>query len=67
MSKKQHYYTLRKDYTIKVEKWNKISDKVQKEKDNEIARLRKMVANNHHMECGCSFCRGVGFIYGGAK
>lgn len=24
MSKKQKYYTLRKDYVIKVKKWNKI-------------------------------------------
>ena len=28
MSKKQQYYTLRKDYTIKVEKYNKILDLV---------------------------------------
>lgn len=35
------------------------------EKDNEIARLRKMVAQGHHIQCACSFCNsGAGFIYG---
>lgn len=37
------------------------------EKDNEIARLRKMISKNHHAECTCSFCRGAGFVYGGDK
>ena len=43
---------------------NKI-EPILKEKDNEIAKLRKMIAKNHHLECGCSFCKSVGFIYGG--
>lgn len=32
MCKKQRYYTLRKDYTIKVEKWNKIFNRLWKNK-----------------------------------
>ena len=37
------------------------------ENGKEIARLRKMIAKSHHLECGCSFCRSVGFVYGGEK
>ncbi len=30
-----------------------------KELKKEINRLRKQLANNHHIECNCSFCKGI--------
>lgn len=30
-----------------------------KEKNTEIARLRKQLANNHNIKCTCSFCWSV--------
>ena len=42
MSKKQQYYTLRKDYCIKVEKYNKILEMVWNQEVN-IIELEKLL------------------------
>ena len=40
----------------------KIYDELEKDlKDinNQVLRLKKQLANNHHIECSCSFCKPV--------
>ena len=36
---------------------NRFNEEI-KELKAEINRLRKQLANNHHIECCCSFCKG---------
>lgn len=36
--------------------FNEIEKEI-KQLKNENARLKKQLANNHHMECNCSFCK----------
>lgn len=31
-----------------------------KEINNQVSRLKKQLANNHHVECMCSFCNPLG-------
>ena len=41
---------------------NKIYDDFEKDLkgiNNQVSRLKKQLANNHHIECSCSFCKPV--------
>lgn len=51
---------------IDVNELNKHIDKIYddfakdlKEINNQVLRLKKQLANNHHIECSCSFCKPV--------
>lgn len=49
-----------------VDNVNEVIDKIYdefekdlKEINNQISRLKKQLSKNHHVECGCSFCKPV--------